>query len=184
MPVQSVSSREQGNRYGVEERIRPNFSNAIEKLGPRYTRVRSFACLRRGGPFAGSAWTQRAARCRVNLRLDRSAGRTDVLRAGGRHWPARGLWGMTIRVRCPVCGYRIKAPDGSFGRRGACPKCKLMIRMPSQAEWAARATEGAGGSSGEASPTRADDSDSGRPLGSADFEQAGDSAVELDPPGA
>jgi len=37
-------------------------------------------------------------------------------------------------VKCPVCGYRIKAPDGSYGRRGVCPRCKLMIRLPSEAE--------------------------------------------------
>ncbi len=41
---------------------------------------------------------------------------------------------MPLRVHCPVCGYRIKAPDGSYGRRGQCPRCKLMIRLPTAAE--------------------------------------------------
>lgn len=45
---------------------------------------------------------------------------------------------MPLRVNCPVCGYRIKAPDGSYGRRGQCPRCKLMIRMPTAAELQAR----------------------------------------------
>jgi hypothetical protein len=44
---------------------------------------------------------------------------------------------MSIRVHCPVCGYRIKAPDGSYGRRGVCPRCKLMIRLPKEEDAAA-----------------------------------------------
>jgi hypothetical protein len=45
---------------------------------------------------------------------------------------------MSIRVHCPVCGYRIKAPDGSYGRRGVCPRCKLMIRLPKEEDADAR----------------------------------------------
>ena len=41
---------------------------------------------------------------------------------------------MSIRIKCPVCGYRIKAPEGAFGRRGQCPRCKLMIRIPTEQE--------------------------------------------------
>ena len=48
---------------------------------------------------------------------------------------------MSIRVHCPVCGYRIKAPDGAYGRRGVCPRCKLMIRLPTQAELEAEADQ-------------------------------------------
>jgi hypothetical protein len=64
---------------------------------------------------------------------------------------------MALRVKCPVCGYRIKAPDGSYGRRGQCPRCKLMIRLPTEVELAARekqspdapdAAEASGSSSG------------------------------------
>jgi hypothetical protein len=45
---------------------------------------------------------------------------------------------MPLRVHCPVCGYRIKAPEGSYGRRGQCPRCKLMIRLPTAAELEAK----------------------------------------------
>lgn len=48
---------------------------------------------------------------------------------------------MSIRVHCPVCGYRIKAPDGAYGRRGVCPRCKLMIRLPTQEELEAEANQ-------------------------------------------
>lgn len=48
---------------------------------------------------------------------------------------------MPIRFSCPVCGYRIKAPEGSYGRRGQCPRCKLMIRLPTEAELAERPAE-------------------------------------------
>lgn len=48
---------------------------------------------------------------------------------------------MPIRIHCPVCGYHIKAPDGTEGRRGQCPRCKLMIRLPTAAELASRAQD-------------------------------------------
>jgi hypothetical protein len=51
---------------------------------------------------------------------------------------------MPIRIKCPVCDYRIKAPEGAFGRRGQCPRCKVMIRIPSQEEIARRQQADAG----------------------------------------
>ncbi len=45
---------------------------------------------------------------------------------------------MSIRHRCPVCGFRIKVPDQCAGRRGACPNCKLMIRLPTAQELSRR----------------------------------------------
>jgi len=49
---------------------------------------------------------------------------------------------MPIRTRCPVCGHGVVAPDGSAGRRGRCPKCNVMIRLPTAEELAARTAQG------------------------------------------
>lgn len=89
---------------------------------------------------------------------------------------------MPIRVHCPVCGYRIKAPDGSYGRRGQCPKCKLMIRLPSEAELTARNAAGAAASpTGESEPSTAEETGSYSPLKGA--EGTSDSALDFGPPG-
>lgn len=58
---------------------------------------------------------------------------------------------MSIRFLCPVCGYRVKAPDGTFGRRGHCPRCKVMIRVPKQSEMATPTSTEAGGLSSASS---------------------------------
>lgn len=60
---------------------------------------------------------------------------------------------MAIRFNCPVCGYRIKAPDGSFNRRGQCPRCRLMVRIPSQEELARR-LKGSETTPGQGGPDR------------------------------
>jgi hypothetical protein len=40
-----------------------------------------------------------------------------------------------IQVTCPACGFRLRAPAETAGKRGRCPKCKvgLTIPLPSQA---------------------------------------------------
>ncbi|MBN1506592.1 MAG: hypothetical protein JW955_07090 [Sedimentisphaerales bacterium] len=35
-----------------------------------------------------------------------------------------------IRFTCDRCGYRIKTPQGTAGRRGRCPKCHHTVRVP------------------------------------------------------
>lgn len=85
---------------------------------------------------------------------------------------------MPIRVACPVCGYRIKAPEGAFGRRGQCPRCKLMIRLPTEAELAARqeaagaSTDGSGGGAAAAEGSGPPDADTLR--------MSSDSSVEFE----
>jgi hypothetical protein len=35
-----------------------------------------------------------------------------------------------IRVTCPACGYRLRAPANRAGARGRCPKCGAQIEIP------------------------------------------------------
>jgi hypothetical protein len=40
---------------------------------------------------------------------------------------------MAIKVRCSVCGARLKAPDAAAGRPLDCPQCSQVLRVPSAA---------------------------------------------------
>jgi biopolymer transport protein ExbD len=37
---------------------------------------------------------------------------------------------MTIRLSCPHCGKKIKAPDSHAGKRALCPRCRAEIYVP------------------------------------------------------
>src|SRR5262245_43365033 len=37
---------------------------------------------------------------------------------------------MSIKVTCPSCGNKIKAPDSAAGKKGACPQCKGVVHIP------------------------------------------------------
>jgi len=39
---------------------------------------------------------------------------------------------MTIRFRCSVCNKLLKAPDDGLGRKGKCPHCGIMVRVPGE----------------------------------------------------
>jgi biopolymer transport protein ExbD len=43
---------------------------------------------------------------------------------------------MTIRLSCPNCGKRIKAPESHAGKRALCPRCReeIFVPTPAQAE--------------------------------------------------
>ncbi|NQV36285.1 MAG: hypothetical protein HQ515_26570 [Phycisphaeraceae bacterium] len=40
---------------------------------------------------------------------------------------------MAIIFTCPDCDYEVKAPDGTTGKKGTCPRCQNKVTIPEQA---------------------------------------------------
>jgi hypothetical protein len=45
---------------------------------------------------------------------------------------------MTIEFNCPQCAQQIRTPDTTAGKRGKCPSCAAIVRIPAPADAAAK----------------------------------------------
>src|SRR4051812_27689290 len=61
---------------------------------------------------------------------------------------------MAIKLNCPTCGAKLKAPDAAAGRPLDCPHCAQAVAVPALAESPPTAVAGRGESAGVVSRRR------------------------------